>query len=149
MPLQLRVGRKTDVRTQFAALCYRFHEGALQVCIITSRTTKRWILPKGWPMHKQTPAQAAATEAWEEAGLKGRAIDRCLGVYAYVKPLSDSPAPVIVMVYPLEVTEVHSVWPEARMRKRKWTTPAKAAKKLAEPELRRIVATFDPSSLPN
>lgn len=148
LPLKLQAGGKTDVRTQFAALCYRYVDGKLKICIVTSRRSKRWILPKGWPMHKETPANAAATEAWEEAGLKGRAVDRCLGVYAYVKDLTKSLAPVIVMVYPLEVSEVADDWPERKQRKRKWLSPKKAAKRLAEPELRRIVAQFDPSTLP-
>lgn len=148
LPLKLRGGGKTDVRTQFAALCYRLTEGKLEVCLVTSRRSKRWILPKGWPMHKETPADAAATEAWEEAGVTGRAIDRCLGVYAYVKTLSKSLAPVVVMVYPVEVEQVHDTWPEVGQRKRKWMSPKKAAKRLAEPELRRIVTLFDPRALP-
>lgn len=148
LPIKLRVGGKTDVRTQFAALCYRYEGQKLKICIVTSRRSGRWILPKGWPMHKHTPAKAAAREAWEEAGIKGEAIDQCLGVFSLVKPLSDNPAPVVVMVYPVAVTEISDRWPEMTERKRKWVSPKKAAKKLQEPELRRIVSTFDPDSLP-
>jgi len=145
LPIKLSKGSKTDVRTQFAALCYRRNKaGKLRICIVTSRRSKRWILPKGWPMNKMTPAKAAATEAWEEAGLKGRSIDQCLGVYAYVKPLTRGVTPVIVMVYPLEVTSIANTWPESHQRQRKWMSPKKAARRLMEPELRRIVATFDP-----
>lgn len=147
LPLKLKEGRKTDVRTQFAALCYRYDGDKLKVCLITSRRTKRWIIPRGWPMHKQTPAEAAATEAWEEAGLTGRSFDRCLGVFAYVKILSKRMMPVIVMVYPLEVLEEHDAWPEHRQRRRKWLSPKKAAKRVAEPELRRIISKFDPATL--
>lgn len=147
LPLKLKEGGKRDVRTQFAALCYRQTEKGLRVCMITSRRSQRWIIPRGWPMHKQTPADAAATEAWEEAGLKGRAIDRCLGVYAYVKILSKNMLPVIVMVYPLEVTEEHDTWPESGERRRKWMSPKKAAKRVAEPELRQIISQFDPAQL--
>ena len=147
LPLKLKTGKKTDVRTQFAALCYRGEGETLEICLVTSRRSKRWIIPKGWPMHKQTPADAAATEAWEEAGLTGDPIDRCLGVYAYVKTLSTSLMPVIVMVYPVKVTEEHDKWPERKQRKRKWLRPKKAAKRLAEPELRRIVSRFDPDHL--
>ncbi|SHF46136.1 8-oxo-dGTP pyrophosphatase MutT, NUDIX family [Loktanella atrilutea] len=147
LPLKLR-GGKTDVRGQFAALCWRrAADGKVEICLITSRRTKRWIVPKGWPMHKQTPAEAAATEAWEEAGLTGRPVDRCLGVYSYVKPLSKRTTPVVVMVYPLEVTQVSSDWPERRERRRKWFPLQEAANRLAEPALRRIVEHFDPSGL--
>ena len=147
LPIKLRVGGKTDVRTQFAALCYRLEGEKLKICMVTSRRSGRWILPKGWPMHKQTPAEAAAQEAWEEAGVTGEAIDRCLGVYSYVKPLSENPAPVVVMIYPVKVETEHATWPEMKERKRKWVSPKKAAKKLQEPELRRIVSTFDPKQL--
>ncbi|WP_386679958.1 NUDIX hydrolase [Loktanella sp. R86503] len=147
LPLKLR-GSKTDVRGQFAALCWRRDTaGEVEICLITSRRTKRWIVPKGWPMHKQTPAEAAATEAWEEAGLTGHPVDRCLGVFSYVKPLSKRTTPVVVMVYPLEVLQIASDWPEKAERRRKWFSRRKAASKLAEPALRRIVEAFDPDSL--
>lgn len=144
LPLRLRTGRKTDVRAQFAALCWRVKNDKVQICLITSRTRKRWIIPKGWPMHKQTPANAAATEAFEEAGLSGEAIDFCLGVFSYNKPHKVGNAPIVTMVYPLHVTHVHSKWPEKKERRRKWMSPAKAAKKISEPELKRIVAAFNP-----
>ncbi len=147
LPLKLRTGRKTDVRAQFAALCWRVKNDKVQVCLITSRTRQRWIIPKGWPMDKQTPAEAAATEAFEEAGVSGDPINFCLGVYSYHKPQKVGNAPIITMIYPLHVTHVHSKWPEKKQRRRKWMSPAKAAKKLSEPELRRIVAAFKPHKI--
>lgn len=147
LPIRLTTGGKTDVRSQFAALCWRIKDGAVQVCLVTSRGSGRWILPKGWPMHKQTPAQAAATEAWEEAGVTGKPIDTCLGVYSYLKPLDDTVTPVLVMVYPVKVKKVHSKWPERKQRKRRWLHPKKAAKRLSDPGLAQIVATFDPRTL--
>jgi len=147
LPLKLRSGHKTDVRAQFAALCWRVKNDKVQICLITSRTRKRWIIPKGWPMHKQTPANAAATEAFEEAGLSGEAIDFCLGVFSYSKPQKVGNAPIITMVYPLHVTHVHADWPEKGQRRRKWMSPAKAAKKIKEPELKRIVAAFKPRKI--
>lgn len=147
LPLKLRTGHKTDVRTQFAALPYRVVGDKVQVCLVTTRGSGRWILPRGWPMHKQTPAEAAATEAWEEAGIIGEPINRCLGVYTYVKPLEKNPAPVVVLIYPLKVRKTKSRWPEAKERRRKWFSLRKAARKLSEPELSVIVAGFDPKSL--
>ncbi len=147
LPLKLRTGGKTDVRAQFAALCWRVKNDKVQICLVTSRARKRWIIPKGWPMHKQTPAAAAATEACQEAGLSGDAIDICLGVYSYNKPQKVGNAPIVTLVYPLHVTHVHSKWPEQHQRRRKWFSPAKAAKKLSEPELKRIVATFKPHKI--
>ena len=145
LPLKLRRWGKMEVRTQFAALCFRLRNDNVEICIITSRRTGRWILPKGWPMHKQTPAQAAATEAWEEAGLTGKAYDTCLGVYTYQKYRKKQSFPVITLVYPMKITNVHSDWPEAHERRRRWVSPAKAADKINEPELKRIIASFTPA----
>ncbi|WP_375255290.1 NUDIX hydrolase [Yoonia sp.] len=147
LPLKLRSGRKTDARAQFAALCWRVKNDKVQVCLITSRARKRWIIPKGWPMHKQTPANAAATEAYEEAGLRGEAIDICLGVYSHSKPEKVGNAPIVTLVYPLHVTHVHSSYPEMHQRRRKWFSLKKAAKKLSEPALKLIVANFNPTNL--
>ena len=144
LPLRLRHGAKTATRAQFAALCWRMKNDKLQICLVTSRTRKRWILPKGWPMNKQTPASAAAREAYEEAGLRGEVQDICLGVFSYAKPAKLRNAAIITLVYPMHVTRIHSNWPEKSQRRRKWFDQKKAAKKLAEPALREIVAGFHP-----
>jgi 8-oxo-dGTP pyrophosphatase MutT (NUDIX family) len=147
LPIKLGAGHKTDVRAQFGALCWRTRKGKVEICLVTTRGTGRWILPKGWPMHKQTPAQSAATEAYEEAGIRGDAIDRCLGVYTYIKPLKTGSIPIVVMIYPVRVRKELHKWPEKGQRKRKWMSPKKAAKKLQEPELKQIVASFRPKSI--
>lgn len=146
-PLRLRKSEKTEARTQFASLCYRISNGKVEVCLITSRGTGRWILPKGWPMDKKTPADAAAVEAWEEAGLTGHVHNQCIGVYSYIKPLSKNPVPVIAMVYPVHVQAIHTDWPERKERKRKWFGLKKAASKVAEPELKELLRNFDPKHL--
>ncbi len=148
LPLKFTTGRKTDIRAQFAALCWRIKDGKVQVCLVTSRTRKRWIIPKGWPMHKQTPADAAAQEAYEEAGVSGQVSNQSLGIYTYVKPLKEGTAPAVAIVYPMRVTKVHAKWPEKTQRRRKWFSPKKAAKRLEEPELKRIVARFTPPDSP-
>lgn len=136
------------MRSQIAALCYRIKDGKCQVLLITSRDTGRWIIPKGWPEHEQTAPHAAKLEAWEEAGAKGRMIEQCIGVYSYSKMLSrDQKIPCLVMVFPLEVEKLHSDYPEHTMRKRKWFSRKKAAKRVNEPELARILKDFDPRKL--
>lgn len=146
-PLRLMGGRKSDVRTQFAALCYREQKGKVQVCLVTSRGTGRWIVPKGWPVDNHTPAEAAATEAYEEAGLLGTAVPVCVGVFSYIKPLDETLTPCVAMVYPLLVKRSLSDWPERAERTRRWFSRKKAAARVAEPELRRIIEEFDPRSL--
>lgn len=144
LPLKLRKSGKTDVRTQFAALPFRMNGGDIEICLVTSRGSGRWIVPKGWPIHKETPARSAAIEAWEEAGLKGDPIDRCLGVFSYAKPVAGNPAPIVTLVYPLLVRKSKSNWPEKHERRRKWFSRKKAARKVSEPALKAIIESFSP-----
>src|SRR5262249_33662947 len=39
--------------------------------LVTSRETRRWIIPKGWPKRGKSPYRSAAREAFEEAGVIG------------------------------------------------------------------------------
>ena len=148
LPILFKGARKTDVRSQFAALCYRMRKGEPEVLLITSRGSQRWIIPKGWPMAEKTPAEAALQEAWEEAGVKGKAYDRCLGLFSYTKELSPKESlPCIALVYPVHVTSLEKNFPEKGQRRRKWFSPKKAAGKVSEPELKKILKTFDPRLL--
>jgi 8-oxo-dGTP pyrophosphatase MutT (NUDIX family) len=146
-PLRLRTGSKRDPRTQFAGLPYRVvkknGQKSIEVLLVTSRFSRRWILPKGWPMDRMTPAEAAAQEVWEEAGARGDVHDICLGLYAYDKWMSaDETLPVIVAVFPIRVREVAEDYPEADQRKRKWMSLKKAASKVAERDLKQLIRSF-------
>ena len=146
--LKMKRKHKRDVRTQFAALCYRMKGEKLQIMLITSRTRGRWILPKGWPENGMTPTQAAAKEAYEEGGIKGIAYDMPLGLYSYSKAHGPfAGIPKIVMVFPVEVTKLSKSYPEKSQRQRKWFSPKAAAKRVEEPQLRKIIKSFDPSAL--
>lgn len=148
LPLSLRASSKRDVRSQFGALCYRVRDGKVQFLLITSRRSGRWIVPKGWPMDGQTPAQAAAQEAWEEAGATGKSYDLCLGLFSYLKIVDDAEQlPCVVMVYPVRVRTLVKSYPEAGQRKRRWMSRKKAAAMVSEPELVRIIRDFDPRAL--
>ncbi|MDW3222553.1 MAG: NUDIX hydrolase [Paracoccaceae bacterium] len=145
LPISLSGARKRDVRTQFAALCYRIKKKKVQILMITSRGTQRWIVPKGWPMDGLTPAESAIQEAWEEAGVRGVSDGRCLGIYSYSKDANDlGELPCLAMVYAVQVNELATVFPEAGQRKRAWMTRKKAARVVEEPELARILRDFDP-----
>ena len=91
-------------RTQFAALCWRSTRGRTEVLLVTSRETGRWVIPKGWPIAGLSPAEAAAREAWEEAGAKGKMAEQALGFFTYDKVLDRASDPValpcIVAVFP-------------------------------------------------
>ncbi len=138
---------KTDLRTQFAALCYRVKDDKVQICLITSRRSGRWIVPKGWPMDGETPTDAAATEAYEEAGVRGKIHPRPVGVFSYYKVRSDDELPCMAVVYPLRVKKVLSKWPEREERTRKWVSRKKAAAMVDDPELGAIILGFDPDGL--
>ncbi len=148
VPVRLKGRSKRSLRSQFAALCFRIEDGETEVLLISSRTRKRWIIPKGWPMDGHSGAQAAAQEAWEEAGAIGLTHPHSLGVYSYSKLSGPRKGlPCMVAVYPLQVTELRRNYPERKQRKRKWFSLEKAAEKISEPELRAILEHFDPARL--
>src|SRR3954453_9512603 len=74
-------------RQQMGPLPFRFDDGQLRVMLITSRETRRWVIPKGWPMRGLKPHRAAERKAYEEAGLKGHIGKASVGVYEYAKRL--------------------------------------------------------------
>lgn len=99
-------------------------------------------------MPGKTPGNGALIEAWEEAGVKGKAFEQCIGIYSFIKKLEDKTAlPCVAMVYPVKVSKLAKDFPEAGQRKRKWVSPKKAAKMVKEPELAQILKTFDPRFL--
>ena len=146
--LDLSEEGKRGVRTQFGAICWRRRNDEVQVLLVTSRRRKRWIIPKGWPQDKSTPAQAALTEAWEEAGVEGKVKPICLGIYSYNKELIAGAAiPCVVAVFPVRVKKLRARYPERKERRRKWFPLKKAAEMVAEPELATLLARFDPAHL--
>jgi len=150
-PINLKTARKTDLRSQFGALVYRVQNGKTQVLLITSRKTKRWIIPKGWPMSGYTAPAAAAQEAWEEAGVRGKVHDLPLGYYSYSKEIKTRggilPIPVLVTVFPVKARKCLRDFPEAGQRRRKWMSPKKAARMVREKHLAKILRDFDPKTL--
>ena len=129
---------------QYGALCWRMHRGKVEVLLITSRDTGRWVIPKGWPMDKRSPAQAAAQEAWEEAGVQGEIAETRLGSFGYQKVLGPKRALACqVDVFALRVTQLGDKFPERKQRRRKWFSAEKAARKVNEPELRQLLAHLE------
>ena len=149
-PIDMMGAKKTGLRTQFAALCYRLRKGKPEILLITSRRTQRWIIPKGWPQDGMRPAQSAAIEALEEAGVEGKLHDFSIGVYSYTKNhVSGRALPCVGIVYPLKVKRIHERYREVNQRKRKWFSLAQAACKVSEPELAHIIRNFEPNKIPN
>jgi len=132
-------------RAQVAALCWRNREGGLRILLVTSRDTGRWVLPKGWPIEGLTASEAAAREAWEEAGVEGKVRKKPLGRFAYHKHLGPEKAvPCVVDVFALKVKSLADTFPEADQRKRKWFAPDEAAARVDEPDLKALLRGFAP-----
>lgn len=133
----------SDPSGQFGALCWRKNRGKVQVLLITSRDTGRWIVPKGWPHPSRSPAGSAAAEAWEEAGVEGKVCETPVGLFSYDKVLKPGVVqPCIVTVFALRVAKLRSKFPEHAERRRKWFDASRAARKVIEPELRMLLAAI-------
>ncbi|MFN3868603.1 MAG: NUDIX hydrolase [Hyphomicrobiaceae bacterium] len=121
---------------QYAALPYVAIGGGLLVCLATSRETRRWIIPKGWPKKKLAPHVLAAEEAMEEAGLAGHISPAPLGSYVYEKRFVGQPSRMCrVVVFPLLVTSQALDWPERAERELVWVPATDAAALVDEAEL--------------
>ena len=115
----------------------------LEVMLVTSRETGRWVIPKGGLMPGGTPWEAAAQEAFEEAGVIGDINEIPLGAYDYVKFLkSGAGAPCRVTVYAMAVTEDLLEWPEMEQRTTKWFGWSEAAAVVHETGLKALIHKF-------
>lgn len=141
---RVRTEPDREPRTQYAALPWRRRaDGAVEVLLITSRESRRWVIPKGWPMKDKAPGPCAAQEAFEEAGVIGQTRRKALGKYHYDKRLNSGRLQhVRVQVFALEVAEERDIWPEMTQRDRHWVSPAEASALVDEPELKTLLARF-------
>lgn len=138
-----KLGQLPDLKRQVAALPFRLSaSGAVEILVITSRETGRFIIPKGWPMKRLRDPDAAAREAYEEAGVTGKIRRKSVGSYNYWKRLTSTFELVEVEVYPLEVQEQHEDWPEKGRRQKAWLSPKDAALLIDEPDLATLVRGF-------
>ncbi|GJE18284.1 NUDIX hydrolase [Methylobacterium marchantiae] len=131
----------TEPRRQVGALPFRrLSNGGFKILMITSRESRRWVIPKGWPMKGRKPYEAAAREAYEEAGLLGEIGKRPLGFYLYEKRLKSRDFVLCqVKVFPLEVRKQLKHWPERDEREDRWFSPSDAAEAVTESGLAGII----------
>ena len=139
-------GRDEQVeRRQVAALPWRRGPDGIEILLVTSRETRRWVTPKGGRMSGKTDAEAAAQEALEEAGIEGVVGERPLGTFRYLKVLKRRASRwCVVAVYGLEVTAEHADWQERDERERAWVSRDEAVRRVDEPDLKALVAAFEP-----
>lgn len=134
-------------RNQYGALCFRYKDGGdeIDILVVTSRDSGRWIVPKGWPMKGSEPHEAAAIEAWEEAGVRGEVRKAPIGRYTYLKELDDGKVvPCVVDLFQLEVKESQTEFKEKGQRRLAWVSPEEAARRVREVELKSLLVTFRP-----
>lgn len=128
---------------QVAALCYRDAGNGAgdEVLLITSRRSGRWILPKGWPIDGLQSHEAAAQEAWEEAGVRAKSDTAIpVGRFDYEKRIEQGyRAPVEAQVFKLRVDALADSYPEASERRRAWFHPLEAADLVKERGLAKIL----------
>lgn len=131
-------------RTQYAALPWRVSDDrGVEILLATSRDTRRWVIPKGWPMKGRKPHIVAAIEATQEAGLHGKIEKTKLGDYDYEKRLSgDATVDCRVEVFALRVERQRKKWPEKGQRAILWFPYAIAAEQVDEPQLRDLILAF-------
>lgn len=128
---------------QVAALPWRKQNETIEVLLVTSRTTRRWVIPKGGVMAHLVDMNAARQEALEEAGITGRMRRKPIGTYTYLKTaLNGAAAPHAVKVFALEVQQELRNWPEMSQRKRKWFALEEALKRIGERDLCKIIRIF-------
>lgn len=142
----VRLMFRRPARLQYAALCYRYKkkQNSLEVLLITSRDTGRWVIPKGWPMKGRASHAVAEREAYEEAGVKGKVHKQAIGYYMYQKGLEQGmKLPCKVHVYALEVDDLSKSFPEKGVRRLEWVGCAEAASRVAEPGLKKLILDFE------
>tara|TARA_Y100001970_G_C13854104_1_gene660803 strand:+ start:42 stop:665 length:624 start_codon:yes stop_codon:yes gene_type:complete len=126
---------------QVAALPLARRKGGVSVLLVTSRKSKRWILPKGWPKRHETLPAAAMREALEEAGVIGRAHHAPVGGYTYRKKMPEGYAVRShVFVFPMLVHEILDKWEENKARARQWVLLEDAANILGGKDEARLLA---------
>ena len=141
--------RPRRARLQVAALPYRVAaDGAIEVLLVTTRGGGRWMVPKGWPMLGKSHAEAAAQEAYEEAGVRGRADPIKLGQFRHDKDrFPAGQIRVSVAVFPMAVELELTRWPERGQRSRRWFSLDEAARQVSSAELAGIIARLGSRTL--
>ena len=135
MPKKPAKKAKNTTLHQVAALPFRERDGYIEVCLITTRATGRWTVPKGWPMKGRKDFTAARIEAEEEAGVTGKPAKKPIGSFIYWKRREAHFDLVEVVVYPLFVTASLVTWKEQAERQVRWVAPGDASLVVDEPGL--------------
>jgi len=119
---------------QSGVIPYRLEQGKIEILLVSSRKSKRWVIPKGIVEPDLTPQDSAAKEALEEGGILGEVLPESVGTYTYEK----WGGVCRVVVFLLKVTSLEANWLE-NYRERQWFSLPEARKRLDEAELKNIL----------
>jgi 8-oxo-dGTP pyrophosphatase MutT (NUDIX family) len=140
---KLKLAPTKTTGIQYGALPWRLRGDEVQILLITSRRTRRWIIPKGWPMDGLKPQDAAAREAQEEAGVFGEISARPIGQYRYAKTMRNGhQISCRVEVFPLKVALEEHDWAEMDARERRWVSVPDAIASVHESQLKALIRRF-------
>lgn len=116
---------------QVAAVCYRVRDDAIEFLLVQTGGG-RWTFPKGCAEPGLTHAQAAALEAFEEAGVHGRMEEASFARYVYRKrgSVRSAPEKLAVSAHLCEVRRLEA--PEEANRNPTWFSPEHAKRRLRE-----------------
>ncbi|WP_341875038.1 NUDIX hydrolase [Rhizobium grahamii] len=108
--------------------------------LITTRESKRWTIPKGWPIPGLSSHRTAEREAWEEEGVIGKVKRKLYDHFRHAKVLDDRrEVEVVVAVHMLKVQRRKKQFPEMAERHVAWMRPAEAANCVREPDLKQLL----------
>jgi 8-oxo-dGTP pyrophosphatase MutT (NUDIX family) len=137
-----------EPRQQYAALPWRILADGVEILLASSRDTRRWVIPKGWPMKGVKPHAVAAIEAQQEAGLTGKIEKTKIGCFHYQKRLKNGAVILCrVDVFPMQVLRQAKHWPEQGQRVTQWFSYADAAEEVLEVELKALILAFGKGKL--
>ncbi len=105
-----------------------------QVVLISTKTSNRWIFPKGSPEAHLSPQETALAEGLEEAGVEGTIVGKALNSWYW----RDTQC-YRISYFPMAVSHLRNKWQEGALRARKIVEPAEARKLLDNPSFVRAM----------
>jgi len=134
---------------QVAVVPWRPEKEEPEILLISGRSSAGspppiWILPQGGVEPGQTPAEAAAAEAWEEAGVEGVVEPGPFMSYEY----EIGSGWCHVSVFRMRVAHEASIWPEGGERSRRWLSWRESISIISGDTLRDVLTRFQADNFP-
>ena len=133
---------KVDIIEQSGVIAYGKNEGKLSIVLVTSKGSKRWVVPKGHIEPYLTAKDSAEKEAFEEAGIEGVVSGVAVGFFDYIKQDQENSNVYRVSLFPMKTQRLLKDWPEANLRTRQWMTIPQAIEAVNEDELKLLLKEF-------